>query len=288
MLAQRVLTAIVLLAVLVVALWSEPKWPLLVFMGLAVSLAAFEWLKLTLPNRPGAAWGVSFGLLAVTLYEGWLWQTGSAVSLIVLHACVVLTAFMWLLVIPFVALNTKANTPPNTKANTQPLRGWALFAPVCLYATWGVLGLIWVQSGAWALVSLLAIVWIADIFAYFGGRQFGRHKLAPSISPGKTREGALIGLAGVLLWMLVSAQWSGSYAADVMTRWGLLGLMVTGILLGAVSVLGDLFESLLKRCAGVKDSGRLLPGHGGVYDRVDAVVAVVPVAYLLVNDVWYR
>jgi phosphatidate cytidylyltransferase len=132
------------------------------------------------------------------------------------------------------------------------------------------------------------IIWVADIFAYFGGRQFGRHKLAPSISPGKTREGALIGLAGVLLWMLLSAQWAGSYAADVMGRWGVLGVIVVAVLLGSVSVLGDLFESLLKRRAGVKDSGRLLPGHGGVYDRVDAVVAVVPVAYLLVYDFWHR
>lgn len=277
---QRVVTAIVLLAALSVALWVQPKWPLLVFMGLVVSIAAFEWIKLTLPKQSGLAWALALGLAGVALYQTWQWQQGQTVARAVLHACLMLAAFVWLLVIPvMVAI---------TKPAARPLRGWALFAPVCLYATWGVLALIWVYSGSWALISLLAIVWVADVFAYFGGRQFGRHKLAPAISPGKTREGALIGIVGVLLWMLASAQWSGSYAAEVMTHWGAFGLVVIAVLLGSLSVLGDLFESLLKRCAQVKDSGRLLPGHGGVYDRVDAVVAVVPVAYLVINDFWYR
>jgi phosphatidate cytidylyltransferase len=280
MLGQRIVTAVVLLTILLAAFLVQPKWPLLVFMSVAVSIAAFEWLRITLPDRVGLAWIVSLGLLAITLFQSWQWHVGQPISLNVLHVCVAIAAFMWLCVIPVLTFTAKPSE--------HPLRGWALFAPVCLYATWGVLALTWVSSGAWAVISLLVIIWVADIFAYFGGRQFGRHKLAPSISPGKTREGALIGLAGVLLWMLISAQWPGSYAADVMARWGVLGVIVVAVLLGSVSVLGDLFESLLKRRAGVKDSGRLLPGHGGVYDRVDAVVAVVPVAYLLVYDFWYR
>ncbi len=279
MLAQRVITAIVLLAILVFALSVQSKWPLLIFMSLTVAAAAYEWIKLTLPNRQSLAWMISVAILALTLYQGWLWQVEPPAIWSIWHVCVTLTAVMWLLIIPTFTLLVKS---------TKPLQSWALFAPICLFATWGVLGLTWIQSGAWSLISLLTIVWIADIFAYFGGRQFGRHKLAPTISPGKTREGALIGIAGVVLWMLVSSQWAGSYAADVLNQWGFLGLVLVGGLLGSVSVLGDLYESLLKRCAGVKDSGRLLPGHGGVYDRVDAVLAVVPVAFLLVSDFWYR
>ena len=279
MLAQRVITAIVLLAILVFALSVQSKWPLLIFMSLTVAAAAYEWIKLTLPNRQSLAWMISVAILALTLYQGWLWQVEPPAIWSIWHVCVTLTAVMWLLIIPTFTLLVKS---------TKPLQSWALFAPICLFATWGVLGLTWIQSGAWPLISLLTIVWIADIFAYFGGRQFGRHKLAPIISPGKTREGALIGIAGVVLWMLVSSQWAGSYAADVLNQWGFLGLVLVGGLLGSVSVLGDLYESLLKRCAGVKDSGRLLPGHGGVYDRVDAVLAVVPVAFLLVSDFWYR
>jgi len=278
MLAQRVITAIALLAILVFALSVQSKWPLLVFMSLMVAVAAYEWTKLTLPNQPSLALVISVAILALTLFQGWAWQIELPAVWSIWHLCVTLTAFVWIFVIPIFTLMIKS---------TKPLKSWTLFAPICLFATWGVLGLTWIQSGAWALISLLTIVWIADIFAYFGGRQFGRHKLAPAISPGKTREGALIGIVGVVLWMLVSSQWAGSYAAELLDQWGFLGLVLAGGLLGSISVLGDLFESLLKRCAGVKDSGRLLPGHGGVYDRVDAVVAVVPVAFLLVSDFWY-
>ena len=137
------------------------------------------------------------------------------------------------------------------------------------------------------LLSLLLLIWIADVLAYFGGRRFGKHKLAPSISPGKTREGALFGLAGVLIWMLATAFYEGSYAFWLLQALGWAGLILGSLLLGVLAIMGDLFESFLKRQANVKDSSRLLPGHGGVYDRVDAVVAVVPVAYLLVSDFWY-
>ncbi len=278
MLAQRVTTAIVLLAILVFTLSVESKWPLLMFMSLTVAVTAYEWIKLTFPNRPSLAWVSSILLLGLTLIEGWRWQVEPPMVWSLWHVCVTLTAFVWLFVIPMFTLLVKC---------TKPLQSWALFAPICLFATWGGLGLTWIQSGAWGLISLLTIVWIADVFAFFGGRKFGRHKLAPAISPGKTREGALIGIVGVVLWMLASSQWVGSYAANVLDLWGYLGLILAGCLLGSISVLGDLFESLLKRCAGVKDSGRLLPGHGGVYDRVDAVVAVVPVAILLISDFWY-
>lgn len=279
MLAQRVITAIVLLAILAFALSVQSKWPLLIFMSLTVTVTAFEWIKLTLPNRPHLARVMAVAILALTLFQGGSWQAELPTAWSIWHICVIFTGFVWLFVIPPYTFLVKSS---------KPLQSWAFFAPICLFATWGVLALLWIQSGAWALISLLTIVWVADVFAYFGGRQFGRHKLAPTISPGKTREGALIGLVGVVLWMLASSQWAGSYAAVVLNQWGYLGLVLAGVLLGSVSVLGDLFESLLKRCAGVKDSGRLLPGHGGVYDRVDAVVAVVPVAFLVVSDFWYR
>jgi phosphatidate cytidylyltransferase len=279
MLAKRLLTAAILVLVLVVELSIEPKWPLLSFISLAVGIAAYEWLRLTMPSQRPVAIVVGLAMLILTLALGWQWQIDPAGFRLFFYACVIASALMWLFVIPaYMYRGPKLD---------RPLIGWAFFAPICLFATWGVLADLWISSGAWPLISLLVVVWIADIFAYFGGRQFGRHKLAPTISPGKTREGALIGLAGVLVWMLASSQWSDSFAAQVLAHWGWVGLTVSALVLGSVSVLGDLFESLLKRCAGVKDSGRLLPGHGGVYDRVDAVVAVVPVAYLLINDFWY-
>ncbi|MFZ4480249.1 MAG: phosphatidate cytidylyltransferase, partial [Rhodoferax sp.] len=141
------------------------------------------------------------------------------------------------------------------------------------------------------LLSVLVLVWVADISAYFAGRAFGgrfsHSKLAPSISPGKTWEGVWGGIAGVCL-LAFFWQWADqSLAAAVPSLFTQLGmksgaLLLVGIFfLGAMSVVGDLFESLVKRSAGVKDSSGLLPGHGGVLDRVDALLPVLPLAMML-------
>jgi phosphatidate cytidylyltransferase len=133
----------------------------------------------------------------------------------------------------------------------------------------------------WAGFSLvafpLAVTWINDTFAYFGGRKFGKHKLIPRVSPGKTREGTIAGLIGsiltsVLYGRLVFDFWLG-------LEFGVLAGVIGGVLIAAGAVIGDLAESLLKREAGVKDSGTLLPGHGGVLDRFDALYFTLPIAY---------
>lgn len=136
-------------------------------------------------------------------------------------------------------------------------------------------------SGSWAGFSLvayaLAITWINDTFAYFGGRALGRHKLIPRVSPGKTVEGTISGLIGAILTSVL-------FAHFIFTGWlgipvGVVAAILGGVLLSAGAVLGDLAESLLKREAGVKDSGTLLPGHGGVLDRFDALYFTIPIAY---------
>jgi phosphatidate cytidylyltransferase len=133
----------------------------------------------------------------------------------------------------------------------------------------------------WAGFSLvafpLAVTWINDTFAYFGGRKFGKHKLIPRVSPGKTREGTIAGLIGsiltsVLYGRLVFDFWLG-------LEFGVLAGVIGGVLIAAGAGIGDLAESLLKREAGVKDSGTLLPGHGGVLDRFDALYFTLPIAY---------
>jgi phosphatidate cytidylyltransferase len=127
------------------------------------------------------------------------------------------------------------------------------------------------QFGGWLLMYLLTLVWVADIGAYFAGRRFGRTKLAPAISPGKTWEGVAGGLLLNVVWVSLVFQFSDG--------WGLsyIGFLTLGILTAALSVVGDLFESVLKREAGLKDSGTLLPGHGGVLDRIDSVIAAAPI-----------
>jgi len=141
------------------------------------------------------------------------------------------------------------------------------------------------------LFSVLVLVWIADIFAYFAGRALGgrfiERKLAPSISPGKTWEGALGGMAGVVACAFVWRALDTSLAADVASlytrlsdvHWGFM--VLAALFLSVMSVVGDLVESLFKRSAGIKDSSGLLPGHGGVLDRVDALLPILPLAMML-------
>ncbi|MGQ0814339.1 MAG: phosphatidate cytidylyltransferase [Gemmatimonadota bacterium] len=136
-------------------------------------------------------------------------------------------------------------------------------------------------TGSWAGFSLvafpLAVTWINDTFAYFGGRRFGRHKLIPRVSPGKTIEGTIWGLVGAILTSIF-------FATVIFSDWlgmpvGIIAAVIGGVLISAGAVLGDLAESRLKREAGVKDSGSLLPGHGGVLDRFDALYFTIPIAY---------
>jgi len=136
---------------------------------------------------------------------------------------------------------------------------------VLLSATW--LALNGLQNiSPWLLLGVLAIVWLADIAAYFSGKRFGRHKLAPEISPGKTWEGVAGAVLAATIYGLVLCYYMHY------SRWLIVGLWLIVVL----SVMGDLFESLLKRQAGVKDSSHLLPGHGGVLDRIDGLIPTLP------------
>jgi len=132
---------------------------------------------------------------------------------------------------------------------------------------------------------VFCLVWAADIAAYFGGKAFGKRKLAPAISPGKSWEGVWSGMTGVLVlsagWIAMDRSWavdSASLYTRLDERYGVIGLMLVLIFLAAMSVVGDLVESLVKRSAGAKDSSGLLPGHGGVLDRIDALLPVLPLA----------
>ena len=157
--------------------------------------------------------------------------------------------------------------------------GWVVILP-----TW-LAFLALHDLGPWTLLTFALIVWVADIAAYFVGKAFGKHKLAPSISPGKTIEGAAGAMVGVgiyfFVWQLLSSSAvarGDDWARELHSHgWLLFALFM---LLGALSVLGDLFESWMKRGVGMKDSSNLLPGHGGVLDRIDALTSTLPLAGL--------
>jgi phosphatidate cytidylyltransferase len=258
MLAQRIATAIVLLALCIGGLWFAPGWVWTIGVAAFFAVGAAEWARLTGLSKPaGAALCVAVGAsIIVSLI--------AAASAAVIAAWA-LAALFWSLVAPALL----ARAAPVRKASLPV--GWVVLAPAGA-------ALAWLGQAPWQLLSLLAVVWIADTAAYFAGRSFGRHKLAPSISPGKTWEGVIGGLVGVgaYLFVLQSAGWAADGPLAGVAGWALV------LTLTALSVLGDLFESLVKRQAGAKDSGTLLPGHGGVLDRIDGLTSTLPVAALAV------
>jgi phosphatidate cytidylyltransferase len=275
MLAQRVVTAVVLLAVLLPTLLAPAVWPFASVTLLLIGAAGWEWARL---NGCRTTAAVVTGVLLAALGGAWLSLAGTPGLPSVLWWC---AAGAWVLGGAYTLRKGVAGWP----VLAQPLR-WAIGVAV-LAVAW--LSLVEAKAhGINFLLSVFVLVWVADIAAYFGGRAFGKRKLAPAISPGKSWEGVFSGMAGVALlagvWVAVEqrrAVDSPSLYAHLLDRVGVVGLGAGVALLTAMSVVGDLFESLVKRAAGAKDSSRLLPGHGGVLDRIDALLPVFPLALAL-------
>ncbi|MGI9135332.1 MAG: phosphatidate cytidylyltransferase [Rhodoferax sp.] len=277
MLKLRIITALVLLSILLPAMFSQSTMAFTVVVAVLVSTGAWEWAKLN--------------------------QYGATAALASALACLVLCALTWwgnVLAMPLQTVWIAVG------CGWVILSAWLLHAGVQKWATlarplrW--LGGLCALTAAWLaavqarmiginfLLSVLVLVWAADAFAYFAGRGFGgqifRRKLAPSISPGKTWEGVLGGTFGVLLcafgWRAFDATGMPD-STSIYTHLALRGvpfLLLSLLFLTMMSVLGDLVESLFKRSAGVKDSSALLPGHGGVLDRVDALLPILPLAMM--------
>lgn len=282
MLAQRVITAIVMLAVLLGALLATSPWPLVALLVVLAACALWEWLRLTWPGNASAMPAVC----AIVIAGVWCLWAVYWLATLPAHWPIALNHFTFRGLLPLVAVIwVVCGITMVVKARASGDKGsiaLSVFGILALTATWVALVQLFLWYGPWFLVSLLALIWFADIAAYFSGKAFGRHKLAPRVSPGKTWEGAIGGIIAATLWVAVSSAWDGSFGAVLKAHWSWTGLVIAAVVLAALSIMGDLFESLLKRRAGVKDSSGLLPGHGGVYDRIDALLPVAPVACLLV------
>lgn len=268
MLKTRLITAVVLLAIVVPIVLVGTPAQFGVLAAVVVVLAAWEWARLL--GLPSLAC-VPYALVALAGVA--FAHAGGAPAMAWLKPA----AIFWLLVGPY-ALWRKPRQHGAWRLFLL-LAGWIL-----LVAAWQALWLAR-QHGVVFLLSVLVLVWLADSGAYFAGRAFGRHKLAPSISPGKTWEGVLGGWLLVLVVAAIAlacaARLPVTLASALTARLGVAGAALCLTLLVAYSIVGDLFESHLKRQAGVKDSSGLLPGHGGVLDRIDALLPVLPLALLL-------
>ncbi|CAM3703851.1 phosphatidate cytidylyltransferase [Polynucleobacter antarcticus] len=271
MLKTRVITALLLLAVLLPTLFLLPTFYLGAFFLVAMIIASWEWSRMIAPGAKWAAWLYAVFCLVIILFllgmKAVSWQ----------FSVLMMAALFWLFVAPFIL----------AKGMNLPFEKWkpfySIIGLIILPATWFALVFLR-ELGLIFLLSSITLVWVADIGAYFIGKAFGKHKLAVNISPGKSIEGALGGLVLCYLYALLCVLYLplgdtlfGAWA--IRFGWVPMFLMVT--VLVALSVFGDLFESQLKRLAGVKDSSHLLPGHGGVLDRVDALLPTMPIAALL-------
>ena len=277
MLKQRAITAMVMLAVWLPAVFI-PEWHLFPILASAlVAVAVWEWARLTgLSATLSILAGISSaGIGCLLLY----WRAVPSLNLNTWLGI----SLAWGLACYFVL--------------HRNIAGWLAIPRFCRIAV-GILilALAWLALltsygwGANTLLSIMAIVWAADIGAYFAGKQWGNRKLAPTISPGKTWEGVLGGALSVALvaalWLALDKHYgfqNPSLYSWVLNHFGILGLALSLSILLALSICGDLFESLIKRAAGVKDSSHLLPGHGGVLDRIDALLPVMPVAVMIIS-----
>ncbi len=274
MLRQRVITALLLLAVLLPALFYPSIEPFAALTLLLIVAAGWEWSRLNgVGSRPALAFGLCLGVAMAAL-----WLSGG-----LNHSW----RPLWIGVGAFWVVLSMAML-------ARGVSGWGAWpAGLRLWLGLALIGCAWlamVQArlmGLGFLLSVLLLVWMADIAAYFGGKAFGRRKLAPTISPGKSWEGAISGFIGVFVlaaaWLWADAKGMGSATSLYARLWAfgpLLAVLSLGFMV-AMSVVGDLVESLVKRSAGVKDSSNLLPGHGGVLDRVDALLPVLPLAMML-------
>ncbi len=252
MLKQRIITALILAPLAIAAIFLLPPMGFGLLLAVVMGLAAWEWAGLSgfqgSADRTAYSLLVAAACLPVALLEpAWFWMLPAIPFW--------LLAFAWL---------THSGFRPHSLLRL--LFGCAFLVATCLGIT------LLHQAGPWFVILVLALVAAADVGAYFAGKRFGRHRLAPTISPGKTWEGVL---GGALLAATVALG-----AAVFMDARQLLVFTAVCTLAAVLSVGGDLVESILKRHAGVKDSGRLLPGHGGLLDRMDSLLVATPVLVL--------
>jgi phosphatidate cytidylyltransferase len=281
MLKTRVITALIILPIVLVALFMFPNWAWDFFtMGIAL-VSCWEWSRFCQFPLGGKRIYLALScVLAAVVFFSYL--DNRFVDLLfdfkqLAFVSFIISTLFWFIAVPLWLANLWR---PGSRA-IAAIAGW-----IVIFPTW-LAFLILHDLSPWLFLSFAFIVWVADVFAYFVGKAIGKQKLAPSISPGKTIQGAFGGMAGVALYFFVwkmlaeqSVARGETWANQLLSH----GLWVLGffVLLGVLSVIGDLFESWMKRGANMKDSSGLLPGHGGFLDRIDALTSTLPVACLYI------
>ena len=280
MFKQRVITALILAPLALMAVFYLPLAGFAVFISAAFLLGAWEWSGFCgLPDKASRLWYVGLTALVLALLYWQLPQQASwpLENNILLSSLLMAGVGWWLLAIELVLTYPRSQRLWVNSDWGKALMGWLTLIPA-----WAAV--LFIRStdyaasnftGAWLIFALLGLVWAADIGGYIVGKPFGKHKLLPKVSPGKTVEGMLGGLALVALVVTVVAMLQDWPAQTPV--WYIAALLLT-----VLSVFGDLTESMFKRAAGKKDSGAFLPGHGGILDRIDSLTATAPLFAIIV------
>lgn len=270
MLKTRIITALILAPIAIIGIFFLPPLGFALFTGAIITLGAWEWANMS--GIEGQGGRVAYAIAIAVILYGLLNVPAVAV--------------LWLALAWWFVCFLLVRSYPAGSARWGSVWARALMGLLVLLPAWvglnhfrtGTLEFGAVNNSLWAILYVFCVVWVADIGAYFAGRAFGKAKLAPRVSPGKSWAGVWGGLVAVGVFAVivsVAASASGSETAF---------LVIASLVTGLVSVLGDLLESMLKRFRGIKDSSQLLPGHGGIMDRIDSLTAAIPVFALITTQ----
>lgn len=289
MLAQRILTALVLASVVIGAVFQLPAIYFSLFIAIITLGAAWEWLNLTDVDKVSSKiiflLALIFPMLGVTFWTVFLELLSDALEWPeikdysdALEWLVIAPVLFWILAMILIRQSAHELIQMQFKPRVKAWLGWLV-----LLSAWMFLSKLRAYYGPGMVFYFLILIWVADISAYFCGKKWGKDKLAPEISPGKTVQGmygalgsAAICAIGLRLYYGLSALDSEEASLAILMS---IDLLILSVLTVLVSIYGDLFFSLIKRKKGVKDSGKLLPGHGGILDRIDSIIAASPFFY---------
>lgn len=279
MLLQRILTASILAAVAIAAIFALPILYFYLFIAIIVLIAAWEWTELSEVHKLSGKILFLVSLILPMLFVTYWTQILEIFSQLLemseikeysgaLEWLVIGPVLFWILIMFLIKKAPDELLKLQLKKRYKVFIGWFV-----LFSAWMFLTKLRAYYGSGAALYFLVLIWVADIAAFFTGKKFGKDKLAPLISPGKTLQGMYGALVSAIICSIVLALYYG-YPGMIATDFAFLSVLTV-----MVSIYGDLFFSLVKRQNGVKDSGTILPGHGGVLDRVDSVIAAAPFYY---------
>lgn len=291
MLIQRIITATVLVAAVILALFQLPSFYFSLFLAVVTFGAAWEWLNLTsvdsiakkllfyvyliVPMCGVIGWTMLLNLLSELMEWPEIKDYSDA-----LEWLVIAPVLFWVLAMFLIRQTAPQLLQAEFKPRFKTFTGWLV-----LFSAWMFLSKLRAYYGPTMVLYFLMLIWAADILAYFTGKKWGKDKLAPEVSPGKTVQGMYGALVGAVLCAFGLrvysgfADFQGEGIAPILTTLMSVDMLMLSVLTVLISIYGDLFFSLMKRKKGVKDSGSLLPGHGGILDRIDSIIAAAPFFY---------